>query len=75
MLGVIITGVPIPNFISDVFFLLSAYNHYGLVRTITSHDALYRNADDLQRRLEQYEGDSSYQGVSGNDFMNQFHFD
>ncbi len=64
-----VAGAPTPNFISDVFFLLSAYNHYGLVRTITSHDALYRSADDIQRRLEQYEGDNSYQGVSGSELF------
>ncbi|KAF8315752.1 ubiquitin elongating factor core-domain-containing protein [Cantharellus anzutake] len=56
-------GAPAPNFISDVFFLLSAYNHYGLVRTMTSNDAIYRNADDLQRRLEQYQNDTSYLGT------------
>lgn len=43
---------PAPNFISDIFYLTSAVNHYGLNRTLQSFDDLYKQADELQRHID-----------------------
>ncbi|KDQ11048.1 hypothetical protein BOTBODRAFT_35587 [Botryobasidium botryosum FD-172 SS1] len=56
-------GGPAPNFISDIFFLASAYNHYGLVRTISTHDDLAKHVDEIQRHLETVEQDNSWVGT------------
>ena len=46
-----LTG-PAPNFISDIFYLTSAMNHYGLNRSLQTFDDLHKATDDFQRRLD-----------------------
>ncbi|EJC98051.1 uncharacterized protein FOMMEDRAFT_171416 [Fomitiporia mediterranea MF3/22] len=46
------SGGPAPNFISDIFYLTAAMNHYGPIRTIQSFDDLYKQADELQRHID-----------------------
>ena len=48
----LILAGPAPNFISDIFYLTSAMNHYGLNRALQSFDDLHKEADDLKRHLE-----------------------
>lgn len=42
-----------PNFISDIFYLTSAINHYGLNRTLQSFEDLHKQADELQKHIDQ----------------------
>ncbi|GJE98441.1 Ubiquitin conjugation factor E4 [Phanerochaete sordida] len=53
-------GAPAPNFISDIFYITLAMNHYGYHKTITSFEELARQYDEMQRHLEQLEGDGSW---------------
>ncbi|KAI5121069.1 hypothetical protein M0805_008583 [Coniferiporia weirii] len=46
------SGGPAPNFITEIFFLTSAMNHYGLNRTLQSFDDLHKQADDVQRHID-----------------------
>ena len=41
-----------PNFISDIFYLTSAMNHYGLNRALQSYEDLHKATDDVQRQLD-----------------------
>ena len=43
---------PAPNFISDIFYLTCAMNHYGLNRTLQSFEESYKQVDELQRHLD-----------------------
>ncbi|KIO29369.1 hypothetical protein M407DRAFT_70531 [Tulasnella calospora MUT 4182] len=52
-----------PNFISEVFYLTAAFNHYGFVRTLSTHDALEKSLQDIQDHLESVEADRSYIGT------------
>lgn len=52
-----------PKFLSEIFFLTVAMNHYGLHKTITTLDELGREHGDIQRHLDQLQGDGSWQGV------------
>ncbi|KAG8932849.1 hypothetical protein FRC03_000161 [Tulasnella sp. 419] len=56
-------GAPSPNFISDIFFLTAAFNHYGLIRTISTHHDLEKHIDEIQQHLERIEGDRSFIGT------------
>ncbi|EPQ54429.1 hypothetical protein GLOTRDRAFT_139020 [Gloeophyllum trabeum ATCC 11539] len=56
-------GTPPPNFISDIFYLALAMNHYGYQRTIQWYDDLAKHIDDLQRHLDMLQGDTSWQGT------------
>ena len=57
------TSAP-PNFISDIFYITLAMNHYGYNKTITTYEDLSRQHDDMTRHLEQLEGDGSWRTVS-----------
>ncbi|KAH8114701.1 ubiquitin elongating factor core-domain-containing protein [Phellopilus nigrolimitatus] len=46
------SGGPATNFISDIFYLTSAMNHYGLNRTLQTFDDLHKQADEVQRHLD-----------------------
>lgn len=52
-----------PNFISDIFFITLAMNHYGYRKTITTFEELARQHDEMTRHLEQLEGDGSWRTV------------
>ena len=54
-------GGPDPNFISDIFYLASAMNHYGLNRALQTFDDLSKATDELQRNLEFLE--ASFRGL------------
>ena len=41
-----------PNFITEIFYLTSAVNHYGLNRTIQSFDDLYKQTEEIQRHID-----------------------
>lgn len=43
---------PSPTFISDIFYLTSAVNHYGLNRTLQTYEELHKHLDDLKRHQE-----------------------
>lgn len=53
-----------PNFITEIFYLTMAMNHYGYQKTISSFEELPRQLDDISRHREQLEGDGSWQQVS-----------
>lgn len=55
---------PPPKFLSEIFYLTLAMNHYGLQKTISSLDELARDHSDLTRHVEQLQGDGSWQAVS-----------
>jgi ubiquitin conjugation factor E4 B len=56
------TATP-PNFISNIFFLTVAMSHYGYLRTISTYEDMGKHRDDLQRHMEQLQGDGSWMGV------------
>jgi len=54
-----------PNFISDLFFLLNAYQHFGLVKTIGNRSTAERNLSDIEKELKRAEASrGDWQGVS-----------
>jgi ubiquitin conjugation factor E4 B len=54
-----------PNFISDLFFLLNAYQHFGLVKTIGNRTTAERNLSDIEKDLKRAEASrGDWQGVS-----------
>ncbi|KAF8510860.1 ubiquitin elongating factor core-domain-containing protein [Gautieria morchelliformis] len=53
----------IPNFISEVFYLTAAFNHYGPIRTIQEHDGLGKELDHMQRHLDAINADTTWQGT------------
>ena len=52
-----------PNFITEIFYLTMAMNHYGYQKTLSSFEELAKNLDDLVRHREQLEGDGSWRQV------------
>lgn len=54
---------PAPNFISEIFYLTAAFNHYGFVRTLSTHDDYEKTLDEITRHIERLESDTSYVGV------------
>jgi hypothetical protein len=53
-----------PNFISDLFFLLNAYQHFGLVKTIGNRSTAERNLSDIEKELKRAEASrGDWQGV------------
>ncbi|KAI0697911.1 ubiquitin conjugation factor E4 [Cytidiella melzeri] len=56
-----VKGQP-PKFLSEIFYLTLAMNHYGLQKTITSLDELGREHGEITRHLESLQGDGSWQG-------------
>ncbi|KAF8579833.1 hypothetical protein K439DRAFT_1522775 [Ramaria rubella] len=54
-----------PNFITEVFYLTAALNHYGPVRTIQEHDELGKELDQMQRHLDAINADTTWQGTPG----------
>ncbi|KZT65802.1 hypothetical protein DAEQUDRAFT_746846 [Daedalea quercina L-15889] len=52
-----------PNFISDVFYLTLAVNHYGYQKTISTFEDLARQYDEMNRHLEMLEGDGGWRGT------------
>ncbi|KAH9936359.1 ubiquitin elongating factor core-domain-containing protein [Fomitopsis serialis] len=55
------TATP-PTFISDIFYLTLAVNHYGYQKTISTFEDLARQYDEMNRHLEMLEGDGSWRG-------------
>lgn len=53
-----------PKFLSEIFYLTLAMNHYGLQKTISTLDELAREHNEIARHIEQLQGDGSWQGVS-----------
>ena len=53
-----------PNFISEIFYLTLAMNHYGYQKTISVVEELAKQYDELVRHMEVVEGDGSWRGVS-----------
>jgi len=53
-----------PNFITEVFYLTVAFNHYGLVRVIQELNDLEKEYGQLQRHVNMLNADTSWQGVS-----------
>ena len=53
-----------PKFISDLFFLLNAYQHFGLVKTIGNRSTAERNLSDIEKELKRAEASrGDWQGV------------
>ncbi|KAL6304363.1 ubiquitin conjugation factor E4 [Sparassis latifolia] len=52
-----------PNFISDIFYLTLAMNHYGYQKTVSTFDDLAKQYDEINRHLEMLEGDGSWRGT------------
>ncbi|KAI0346029.1 hypothetical protein BDW22DRAFT_1353692 [Trametopsis cervina] len=57
-----VQGQP-PKFLSEIFYLTLAMNHYGLQKTISALDELSREHSEITRHLEQLQGDGSWQGT------------
>lgn len=53
-----------PNFISDIFFLLNAFQRLGLVKTIDSRNKANKNSYDMEKELKQVESrEAEFSGV------------
>lgn len=61
--SLIVVAAP-PNFISDIYYLTLALNHYGYQKTISTFEDLSRQHDEMQRHLDMLTGDGSWRGVS-----------
>ncbi|EMD39878.1 hypothetical protein CERSUDRAFT_63413 [Gelatoporia subvermispora B] len=49
-----------PNFISDIYYLTLAMNHYGYQKTVDSFEDLAKQYDEMSRHLEMLQGDGSW---------------
>lgn len=55
----------IPNFISELFFLLNAFQHLGITKTIETRIKAERNISDLEKELRRAEATRpTWAGVS-----------
>lgn len=54
---------PSPNFVSDIFYLLSAVNHLSTGPIDNYMSAISRHVRDLKKQLEIMEKDESWRGV------------
>jgi len=52
-----------PNFISEIFFLSTAFMHYGLAPALTMHEHLYRQLRHMQDDLKEAEQNRQYDGT------------
>ncbi|PCH40023.1 hypothetical protein WOLCODRAFT_88418 [Wolfiporia cocos MD-104 SS10] len=52
-----------PNFISEIFYLTLAMNHYGYMKTISITEELAKQYDEMKRHMEMLEGDGSWRGT------------
>ncbi|OCH84192.1 ubiquitin conjugation factor E4 [Obba rivulosa] len=52
-----------PNFISDIYYLTLAMNHYGYQKTIDNFEELAKQYDEMNRHLEMLQGDGSWRGT------------
>ncbi|EPT05311.1 hypothetical protein FOMPIDRAFT_1045367 [Fomitopsis schrenkii] len=52
-----------PNFISDIFYLTLAMNHYGYQKAISTCEDLAKQYDEMSRHLEMLEGDGRWRGT------------
>lgn len=56
---------PEPNFISDLFFLLAAFQHLGLNKTISTRVKAEKNISDIEKELQRAEAArADWAGVS-----------
>ncbi|KAL7421849.1 Ubiquitin conjugation factor E4 [Cryptotrichosporon argae] len=46
-----------PNFISDLFFLTNAFQHLGLVKTISNRKKAEKNMNEIEKELKRVEAD------------------
>ncbi len=55
-----------PNFISDLFFMLNAFQHLGLNKSINNRDRAEKNVREIKKELRKVEAEkpSWPQGVS-----------
>ncbi|THH20082.1 hypothetical protein EW146_g1184 [Bondarzewia mesenterica] len=56
-------GVAPSNFISDIFYLALAMNHYGYQKTLQTFDEYSKQIDEDQRHLTTITGDRSWEGT------------
>ncbi|KAI0061420.1 hypothetical protein BV25DRAFT_1805616 [Artomyces pyxidatus] len=56
-------GAPPPNFISDIFYLTLASNHYGFLKTVQTFDEYNKQLDDAKKHLASITGDRSWVGT------------
>jgi hypothetical protein len=56
-------GTP-PNFITEVFYLTMAVNHYALMRAFQFEEQVQKVIQNRQTMLEAFDADNSWQGVS-----------
>jgi hypothetical protein len=58
------TAKAAPNFISDLFFLLNAFQHIGLNKTIGNRTTAERNLSDVEKELKRTQASSGdWEGV------------
>ncbi|KAA1469869.1 hypothetical protein DENSPDRAFT_835542 [Dentipellis sp. KUC8613] len=57
-------GTPPPNFISEIFYLTLAMNHYGYQKTIQTFEDYGKQIDDLRKHLDSINGDQSWVGTT-----------
>ena len=58
-----VEGSSPPNFISEIFFLSTAFMHYGLVPALSLHEHLYRQLRHYQEDLQELENNRQYDGT------------
>lgn len=58
-----ILTVPVPNFISEIFFLCSTYLHLGPMCAIKAHKDMTRHLSQLKNHIDDVEADNSWRGV------------
>jgi hypothetical protein len=52
-----------PNFISEIFFLTTAFFHIGLRRVMTNHEHKLRGLQRMKEELQKAENDNRHAGV------------
>lgn len=55
------------NFISDIFYLMTAVTHYGLVHALHTVDDLHKNLGEMQRHVDYLNG--TLAGINVREFI------
>ncbi|KAL8293009.1 hypothetical protein RQP46_000703 [Phenoliferia psychrophenolica] len=57
--------LPTPNFISEIFFLSTAFFHIGPMSAIKEHKGLGQQLNQMKRQIEEIEADTTWRGTPG----------
>ena len=59
----LVSTVPTPNFISEIFFLCASFLHTGPMHAIKEHKGLMQQLSQMKRHIDDLEADTTWRGV------------